>query len=161
MRTAPAFSDTAMSLPARSCLRSMLKPITSRYQLTLVSRSLTVRDASRLSAFTATAARFARAATARATNAAAITSGYVCGASSQGRKATSRSTFLRRPVAAILVEDEARYRSTRIANKGDLCVHALGEEVVVALGPKLHRGVAYARSDMERPVLQRDVELQA
>src|SRR5438309_4426976 len=71
------------------------------------------------------------------------------------------STFLRRPVAAILVQDEARYRSTRIANKGDLCVHALGEEVVVALGPKLRRGAAYARPDMERPVLQRDVELQA
>jgi len=63
------------------------------------------------------------------------------------------SAFLRRPVATILVKDEARYRSTRIANKGDLCVHVLGEEVVVALGPKLHRGAAYARPDMERPVL--------
>src|SRR5439155_23119747 len=73
----------------------------------------------------------------------------------------SRATFPRRPVAAILVEDEARYRSTRIANKGDLCVHVLGEEVVVALGPKLHRGAGYARPDMERTVLQRDVELQA
>src|SRR6266480_5402696 len=73
----------------------------------------------------------------------------------------SSSTFLRRTVAAILVEDEGRYRSTRIANKGDLCGHALGEEVVVALGPKLRRGAAYARPDMERPVLQRDVELQA
>src|SRR2546430_14242451 len=57
-------------------------------------------------------------------------------------KATSRSTFLRRPVAAILVEDEARYRSPRIVNKGDLCVHVLGEEVAVALRPKLHRGRA-------------------
>ena len=75
--------------------------------------------------------------------------------------APSRLTLLRRPVAAILVEDEARYRSTRIAHKGDLCVHVLGEEVVVALGPQLYRGAAYARPDMERPVLQRDVELQA
>src|SRR5439155_9072095 len=75
--------------------------------------------------------------------------------------AWSVSTLLRRPVAAILVEDEARYRSTRVANKGDLCVHVLGEEVVVALGPELHRGAACARPDMERPVLQRDGELQA
>src|SRR5437016_14001886 len=49
----------------------------------------------------------------------------------------SSSTFLRRTVAAKLVEDEGRYRSTRIANKGDLCVHDLGYEVDVALVPNV------------------------
>src|SRR2546426_946200 len=46
------------------------------------------------------------------------------------------STFLRRPVAAILVEDEARYRSTRIANKGDLCVHVLGPRATTTSSPR-------------------------
>src|SRR5258706_12536348 len=48
-RTAPAFSETAITFPPRSCRRSTVKPSAFVYQATLASRSLTVSDASRLS----------------------------------------------------------------------------------------------------------------